>query len=126
MTAGQRRRLKNNGIEIREDSIAGLAGSDGVLTHVIFASGEELAADALFFYSEGEADAKLARSLGVQTTPNGAIRTNGYGKTHVPGVFISGDASRHVQLAIVAAGEGAAAAFDINTELLKEDLRNPS
>jgi thioredoxin reductase len=40
----------------------------------------------------------------------------------VPGVFIAGDASRHVQLAIVAAGEGAAAAFAINTELLKQDL----
>ena len=122
LSAGQRRRMKNNGIEVREDPIIGLAGTDGLLTHVVFASDERLAADALFFHSDGEADVELARSLGVQTTRNGAIRTGGYGKTCVPGVFIAGDASRHVQLAIIAAGEGAAAAFAINTELLKEDL----
>jgi pyruvate/2-oxoglutarate dehydrogenase complex dihydrolipoamide dehydrogenase (E3) component len=51
-----------------------------------------------------------------------AVRTGGYGKTGVPGVFVAGDASRHVQFAIVAAGEGAAAAFAINSELLKEDI----
>lgn len=122
LSAGQRQRLKNNGIEVREDPIIGLAGTEGRLTHVVFASNERLAADTLFFHSEGEADVDLARSLGVQTTRNGAIRTGGYGKTRVPGVFIAGDASRHVQLAIVAAGEGAAAAFAINTELLKQDL----
>lgn len=123
LNARQRRRLKDNGIEVREDSIRGLEGSDGFLTHVVFASGERLTVDAMFFHSDGTADVQLARGLGVQTMRNGVIRTGGYGKTHVPGVFIAGDASRHVQLAIVAAGEGAAAAFAINTELLKEDLQ---
>ena len=35
---------------------------------------------------------------------------------------VGGDASRRVQLVIIAAAEGAAAAWAINTELLKEGL----
>ena len=41
----------------------------------------------------------------------------------MPGLYAAGDASRRVQFAIVAAAEGAMAAFAINTELLKEDLK---
>jgi len=40
----------------------------------------------------------------------------------VPGLYVAGDASRRVQLVIVAAAEGAEAAFAINMALLKEDL----
>jgi thioredoxin reductase len=50
------------------------------------------------------------------------MRTGEHEETNVPGLFVAGDASRRVQLAIVAAAEGAEAAFAINTELLKEDL----
>ena len=37
-------------------------------------------------------------------------------------LYVAGDASRAVQWVIVAAAEGAEAAFAINTDLLKEDL----
>ncbi len=40
----------------------------------------------------------------------------------VPGLYVAGDASRAVQWVVVAAAEGAEAAFAINTDLLKEDL----
>ena len=53
----------------------------------------------------------------------GTVRTGKYEATHLPGLFVAGDASRAVQWVIVAAAEGAEAAFAINTDLLKEDLR---
>jgi hypothetical protein len=37
-------------------------------------------------------------------------------------LFVAGDASRAVQLVIVAAAEGAEAAFAINKALIKDDL----
>jgi hypothetical protein len=37
-------------------------------------------------------------------------------------LYVAGDASRLVRLAIVAAAEGAEAAFAMNTAMLKEDL----
>jgi thioredoxin reductase len=51
------------------------------------------------------------------------VRTGKYESTHLPGLFVCGDASRAVQWVIVAASEGAEAAFAINSDLLKEDLR---
>ena len=39
-----------------------------------------------------------------------------------PGLYVAGDASRAVQWAVVAAAEGAEAAYAINQSLLKEDL----
>lgn len=50
------------------------------------------------------------------------MRTGEYEQTNVPGLYVADGASRRVQLAIVAAAEGAEAAFAINTALLKEDL----
>ena len=49
--------------------------------------------------------------------------TGEYEKTNVPGLYVAGDASRRVQFAVVAAAEGAMAAFAVNTDLLREDTR---
>ena len=43
------------------------------------------------------------------------------GATSVPGVYVAGDVSRDVQLAIIAAAEGARAALAINKALLRAD-----
>jgi thioredoxin reductase len=50
------------------------------------------------------------------------VETGRFERTAVPGLYVAGDASRNVQLVIIAAAEGAIAAFAINTELLNEDL----
>lgn len=51
------------------------------------------------------------------------MNTGLYEATNIPGVYVAGDAGRFVELTIVAAAEGAEAAFAINTQFLKEDLR---
>jgi pyruvate/2-oxoglutarate dehydrogenase complex dihydrolipoamide dehydrogenase (E3) component len=42
--------------------------------------------------------------------------------TCAPGIYVAGDAYKDVQLAIIAAAEGARAAFAINKVLIYEDL----
>jgi thioredoxin reductase len=49
------------------------------------------------------------------------VRTREYERTNIPGLYVAGDSSRRVQFAIVAAAEGAMAAFAINNELVNED-----
>jgi thioredoxin reductase len=63
----------------------------------------------------------LVKKLGCELTEKGAVETYAYEKSNIPGVYVAGDASRRVNFAIVAAAEGAMAAFSINTELLKAD-----
>ena len=49
------------------------------------------------------------------------MRCSETGETSIPGVFVAGDVSRDVQLAIIAAAEGARAALPINRKLLEID-----
>ena len=64
----------------------------------------------------------IAARLGYNPGTKDTVDTHNYEKTNVPGLYVAGDASRKVQFAIVAAAEGAMAAFAINTDLLREDL----
>jgi thioredoxin reductase len=114
-------RLERNRITLREDRITRLEGT-GRLERIIFASGPPLERDALFFTTGQTQQSKLAIDLGCELNEKGTVRTGKYEATHLPGLYVAGDASRAVQWVVVAASEGAEAAFDINTALLKEDL----
>ena len=112
-----------NGIAIREGRVARLEGADGILRHVVFDTGERLARRALFFTTGQTQQSDLAVRLGCEFNDKGTVRTGKYESTHLPGLYVAGDASRAVQWVVVAAAEGAEAAFAINTDLLKQDLR---
>ena len=115
-------RLTRNGIAVRTEPVARLEGSNGVLERARFATGASLPLRALFLGPSERQGSDLAERLGCILTRRGAVETGDYENTSLAGLYVAGDASKHVQLAIVAAAEGAMAAFAINTELLKEDL----
>jgi hypothetical protein len=79
--------------------------------------GTRLARRALFFSTGQDMRSDLPRRLGCHFTRKGAVRTDRLERTGVPGLYVAGDASHDVQLAIVAAAEGAKAAFAINHAL---------
>jgi len=120
---GDLARLERNGITVREEPVRALRGRDGILERIVFRNGDELPRRALFFTTGQFQRSKLAMDLGCEINPKGTVRTGKYEATHLPGLFVAGDASRAVQWVIVAAAEGAEAAFAINTDLTKEDLR---
>lgn len=122
LTGEDHERLARNGIPVREERIARLEGDGGILERIVFIDGTTLPRRALFFIIGERQHSDLPAKLGCAFTHHGAVRTTEYEATNVPGVYVAGDASRRVQLAIVAAAEGAEAAFAINTALLKEDL----
>lgn len=115
-------RLKRNGIEVREEPIARLEGMDGVLESIVFTNGEILLRRAMFFSTGHHQRSDLAERLGCKFTAKGAVETGEYEATGISGLYAAGDTSRHIQFVVVAASEGAEAAFAINTKLLKEDL----
>ena len=122
LTTKHRERLARNRIGLREEPIERLEGTDGMLETIVFRGGDRLPRRALFFNLGQHQRSPLPEKFGCEFTAIGAVRTGAYETTHVPGLYVAGDASRSVQLAIVAASEGAEAAFAINTSLLKDDL----
>lgn len=114
-------RLARNGIVVREERVERLEGADR-LERIVFATGGSIEREALFFTTGQTQQSHLARHLGCEINEKGTVRTGKYEATHLSGLYVAGDASRAVQWVIVAAAEGAEAAFAINTDLLKEDL----
>jgi thioredoxin reductase len=122
LSDADRRRLTRHGISLRREEVVRLEGSDGVLERVVFASGEPLPRRALFFRTGQHQRSPLAEQLGCAFNRKGTVKTNRFEGTNVPGLYVAGDASEDVQLAIIAASEGVRAAFAINHGFMKEEL----
>jgi thioredoxin reductase len=91
---------------------------------VTFADGDSIKRRVMFFSTPQNQASNLAQQLGCGFTSKGAVRTGAYEASDIPGVYVAGDASKLVQLAIVAAAEGAQAAFAIHTDLIREETEN--
>ena len=116
-------RLHRNGIEVREEKVLRLEEKDGILKRIVFDGAPPSERHALFFTTGQYQQSALAIRLGCEFNDKGTVRTGKYETTHLPGLYVAGDASRAVQWVVVAAAEGAEAAFAINTDLINEDLR---
>jgi thioredoxin reductase len=122
LSASDRARLDAQGVRIVEEKLTRLEGDGSGLRRVHFEGREPLEREAIFLnYGEREGS-DLARMVGCELTDQGTVETRSYERTNVRGFYVAGDASHRVQFAIVAAAEGAMAAFAINNEMLKEDL----
>ena len=118
-----RARLDRNGISVREEPVARVDGHDGRLSRIVFESGDALEREALFFTTGQRPCSGLAQQLGCEFNEKGTVRTGPYESTHLPGLYVAGDASRAVQWVVVAAAEGAEAAYHINQDLIRAALR---
>ena len=121
----EQRRFKRLGIQVHPDKIERLVGTDGKLERIEFAGGKSLPCEAMFVHTHQQQTSCLAEKLGCEDKERRTIPKGKYEVTSVPGLYVAGDASRDVQWAIVAASEGAQAAFDINKRLLKQSLAAP-
>ena len=100
-----------------------LMEKNGCLEAIRFKGGEVLPRRALFFTTDQHPRSPLLESLGCAYDEKGGLACDEDGKTNIPGVYVAGDVSREVQLAIIAAAEGARAALAVNRYLLDQDLK---
>ena len=118
-----RERLDRNGVRVRTEPIARVEHADGAMTQLVFASGDPLTRDALFFSTDQHPQSSLAIALGCALNRRGTVRTGSLCDTNVPRLFVAGDASRDAQFVVVAAAEGVKAACAINKALQLEELK---
>jgi thioredoxin reductase len=119
-----RERLDRNGIQVRPEPIAQLEHADGALSRVVFAAGDSLSRDALFFATGQHPQSSLAIALGCALNRRGTVKTGAVCDTNVPRLYVAGDASRDAQFVVVAAAEGVKAACAINKALQLEELKS--
>jgi thioredoxin reductase len=117
----QYRRLRSRGIRVSDHPVRKLHGAEGRLREIEFDDGARLPRAALFFSTGQHQRSPLLESLGCALNDDGGVRCTENGESSIPGVFVAGDVSRDMQLAIMAAAEGARAALAINKMLLIAD-----
>jgi thioredoxin reductase len=123
VTRAHREHLARFDVAVHEQPIARLEGDDeGHLQRIVLNNGPAIARDALFFNTGQHQRSLLAEKLGCEFTERGGVQTHEHEvATCVPGLYVAGDASRDVQLVVVAVAEGTKAGFVINRALLAED-----
>ncbi len=117
----RRRLLVVNAIACRQEQISRLVRYDGSPVEISFEKGEALSCDAIFFSADQYQRSKLPETLGCELDEDGLVRRDHKQHTRIDGVFVAGDAGGEVQLAVVAAAEGATAATAINKMLQQQN-----
>lgn len=117
MTTKQRTQLTDHAVSVHEQRIARVEHDEGRVRRLVMHDGTQVDCEAVFFSSGQSLDCSFPSKLGCEFTSKGTVKTDHFGQTRVPGVYVVGDASRDVQFVIVAAAEGAKAGVAINKAL---------
>lgn len=117
----ERQQLSREGVDVRTEKIVRLDRDGPRVRALVFSDGSSARCDAIFFSGRQNQQCQLAARLGCAMNNRGVVKTGNLGQTHLPGLFVVGDASRDVQFVIVAAAEGAKAAVAINKALQARD-----
>jgi thioredoxin reductase len=119
-----RAKLADLGIPVRTEAVVALDGdkSTGQLRRVLFAEGEPLECDALFFNLGTQLASNFHETLGCRVDPeSGLVWVDRTRQTSVENVYAAGDITPNSQLAVVAAAEGAMAAIHIHRSLVSKE-----
>jgi thioredoxin reductase len=118
----QREQMMARGIDVVDEPVARLVVEDDRLTGVELRTGSIVPRVAVFVRPRFVPNDGVLRALGCTTDDNGWVVTDGAGRTSVPGVWAAGNAANPRAQVITAAGEGSAAAIDINNDLVEDDV----
>ena len=119
-----REKLAALDVAVRTERVVALAGDKQArqLDRVLFAEGEPLECDALFFSLGTELATDFHETLGCRLDPEcGLVWVDQTRQTSVKGVYAAGDITPNSQLAVVAAAEGAMAAIHIHRSLTPDE-----
>ena len=111
-------------VAIRTERVVGLEGDKSTrqLQRVLFAEGEPLECDALFFNLGTKLATDFHEELGCRLDPEcDLLWVDETQQTSIKGVYAAGDITPNSQLAVVAAAEGAMAAIHIHRSLVPDE-----
>jgi thioredoxin reductase len=113
--------LSSAKVRVVDGVVTRLLGRRGELTGIEFADGHVLPRRALFLKLGADPDTGLATQLGLASDRARGVHQRGKGETEVPGLYVAGDASCDLSLAIVAAADGTTAAAALHRFLQRQE-----
>jgi thioredoxin reductase len=120
---GKRAHLERLGVRVIDQRIVALDGHDGQVEQLRFADGSAWPVRVIFVTTTQRQRCSLAENLGCCIDAEGTVTAvDGSGEA-LRNVWVAGNSSKGLQLAIVAAAEGAKAAHAINECLVEDQLR---
>lgn len=122
LTDDEREQLVARAIGVVDAPVARLVVNNDRLTGVELDSGHFVPRAAVFVRPRFVPNDGLLADLGCARHDNGWVRADATGRTSVPGVWAAGNAVNPRAQVITAAGEGSAAAIDMNNDLVIEDV----
>jgi thioredoxin reductase len=117
-----RAQLTARGVQVTEGTVCRLVLEDDRVSGVELDDGRTVARDALFLPPRLVPNGTLLEELGCAMDRDGWVVTGAAGSTSVPGVWAAGNVANPKAQVITAAGEGSAAAIDLNAHLVDEDV----
>lgn len=120
-SAEQREQLDARAVLVVDEPVTRLVVEDDRLTGLELASGDVVARTAVFVRPGLVPHDTLLTGLGCATHDSGWVIVDATGRTGVPGVWAAGNSVNPRAQVITAAGEGSAAAIDINHDLVEEE-----
>ncbi|MCM3782454.1 NAD(P)/FAD-dependent oxidoreductase [Neobacillus mesonae] len=120
MTSEDREELHNHHIPVYDSPISQIESIEGMVQQVKLEDGTSIPCSGIFFAPTLVIGSDLLQSIGCETTNDGTIVVDTFGKSSVPGIYSAGDAASEMYQVITAAASGSLAAVGINSELLAE------
>lgn len=114
-------KLKRRGVPVFFSPPAKLVGQDKEITGVELADGTTVPCEALFLVAAQIQHDDFVEKLGSKLVGESKVDCDGEGRTDTPGLFVAGNVTQGLQLAMVAAAEGLKAAAAINDWLMDVD-----
>ena len=125
VTDTERQVLDARGIQVVDGIVERLSVVDDRLDAVRLTDGRSVPRAALFIRPDlRPREGALVESLDVEVDASGFPKVDSTGRTSAPGIWVAGNASNPRAQVITAAGEGSAAAIDINNDIVDQDVRD--
>ena len=118
----QREQLTARGVGLVEGRVRRVVVQDDVLCGLELADGRSVERSAVFVRPRFVPNSDVLAGLGCVLDEAGWVVADRAGATSVAGVWVAGNVANPRAQVITAAGEGSAAALDLNATLVDEDV----
>ncbi len=122
LTDLQRTQLESRGVEVVEGTVQQILVEKDRLKGLQMDDGRVMARDAVFVPPRLVPNNDLLMQLGCVMDDVGWVSAGPSGATSAPGVWVAGNVVNPRAQVITAAGEGSAAAIELNADLVGEDV----